>query len=40
MRKWESDEGIPPGGSLPFAFTIYSLGGAIASVEFAVEARP
>jgi hypothetical protein len=29
-----------PGGSLPFEFTVSSLGGRIERVEFAVEARP
>jgi LysM repeat protein len=40
VRRWESSEGLSPGGNLPFAFTVYSLGGRIEQVEFAVEARP
>jgi hypothetical protein len=40
VRRWESDEGIAPGGSLPFEFIVSSLGGGIERVEFAVEARP
>jgi hypothetical protein len=39
-RRWESGAGLSPGGSLPFAFMISSLGGRIERVEFAVEARP
>lgn len=40
VRRWESNAGLPPGGSLPFAFMISSVGGRIERVEFAVEARP
>ncbi len=40
VRRWESDAGLPAGGSLPFEFMVSSLGGRIARVEFAVEARP
>jgi LysM repeat protein len=40
MRRWEWDEGLSPGGSLPFEFILSSLGGRIERVEFAVEARP
>ena len=40
VRRWESDAGLDAGGSLPFAFMVSSLGGKIARVEFAVEARP
>lgn len=40
VRKWESNAGLSPGGSLPFAFMVSSLGGRIERVEFAVEARP
>ena len=40
VRRWESSEGLSPGGSLPFEFMVYSIGGKIARVEFAVEARP
>lgn len=40
MRRWEWDAGLAPGGSLPFDFTLSSLGGSIERVEFAVEARP
>ena len=40
MRRWESNAGLSPGGSLPFEFMVSSLGRKIARVEFAVEARP
>jgi len=40
VRRWESDAGLSPGGTLPFEFMISSIGGEIARVEFAVEARP
>ena len=40
VRRWESNAGLQPGGSLPFAFMISSLAGRIERVDFAVEARP
>ncbi len=40
VRRWESNAGLPPGGSLPFQFLVSSVGGRIARVGFAVEARP
>lgn len=40
LRRWEWNDGLAPGGSLPFEFTLSSLGGRIERVEFAVEARP
>jgi len=40
VRRWESSAALPAGGSLPFEFMISSIGGRIAWVEFAVEARP
>lgn len=40
VRRWESNAGLPASGSLPFEFMLSSLGGRIARVEFAVEARP
>jgi len=40
LRRWESSAGLSPGGSLPFEFMVHSIGGKIARVEFAVEARP
>ncbi len=41
VRKWESNTAsLPPGGSLPFQFLVSSVGGKIARVEFALEARP
>jgi LysM repeat protein len=40
VRRWESNASLPPGGSLPFDFFVSSVGGRIARVEFAVEARP
>jgi LysM repeat protein len=40
VRRWESDAGITPGGSLEFMFEVSSLAGEIERVEFVVEARP
>jgi LysM repeat protein len=40
LRRWEWSEGLAAGGSLPFEFMVSSLGGEIARVDFAVEARP
>jgi len=40
VRRWESNAALSAGGSLPFEFLISSIGGRIARVEFAVEARP
>jgi LysM repeat protein len=40
VRRWESNVGIPPGGSLLFNFMVSSVGGRIARVEFVVETRP
>jgi LysM repeat protein len=40
FRKWESNASLPAGGSLPFNFLVSGIGGRIARVEFAVEARP
>ena len=40
VRRWEWDDGLAAGGSIPFEFMISSIGGKIARVEFAVEARP
>jgi LysM repeat protein len=40
LRRWESTAGLSPGGNLPFEFMVYSVGGKIAHIEFAVEARP
>ncbi|HLO29752.1 MAG TPA: LysM peptidoglycan-binding domain-containing protein, partial [Anaerolineales bacterium] len=40
VRRWESMAGLAPGGNLPFEFRVSSIGGKIARVEFAVEARP
>ena len=40
VRRWESNTGLPAGGSLPFEFMVSSIGGKITRVEFAVEARP
>jgi LysM repeat protein len=40
VRRWESNSGLEAGGNLPFEFMVSSLGGEIARVEFAVEARP
>jgi hypothetical protein len=40
VRRWEWDDGLAAGGTLPFEFMVSSLGGKIARVEFVVEARP
>jgi hypothetical protein len=40
VRRWEGNGGLAAGGNLPFEFSVFSLGGTIARVEFAVEARP
>ncbi len=40
VRRWESNVALSAGGSLPFEFLLSSIGGKIARVEFAVEARP
>jgi LysM repeat protein len=40
VRRWEWSNGLSARGSVPFEFMISSLGGKIARVEFAVEARP
>ena len=40
VRRWESNVGIAAGGTLPFEFMVSSIGGKIARVDFAVEARP
>lgn len=40
VRRWEWDDGLAAGGSLPFEFLLSSIGGEISHVEFAVEARP
>ena len=40
VRRWESNASLSPGGSLPFEFMVFSLGGETERVEFAVEARP
>jgi hypothetical protein len=39
-RRWESDAGIIPGGSLEFAFEVSSVGGEIERIEFVMEAKP
>ena len=39
VRRWESTTSLNAGESLPFEFMISSIGGKIARVEFAVEAR-
>ena len=38
-RRWEGGP-LQPGGTLPFTFTVSSLGASIDRVELAVEARP
>ncbi|MCK7519798.1 MAG: hypothetical protein MZV64_19755 [Ignavibacteriales bacterium] len=39
VKRWEG-AGVQPGGVSPFEMTVASLGGRMARVEFAVEARP
>lgn len=40
MRRWESSAKLPPGGSLPFTFSVSSAAGEIERVEFVLEVRP
>lgn len=40
VRRWEWDQGLAAGGSLPFDFMVSGIGGRISRVDFAVEARP
>ncbi len=40
VRRWESTSAIQPGSSVPFTMWVSSLGGIIARVDVAVEARP
>jgi LysM repeat protein len=40
VRRWEWNDGLAAGGSLPFEFVLSSIGGEISRVEFSVEARP
>jgi len=40
VRRWEASGSLSAGGSLLFEFLLSSIGGKIAQVEFAVEARP
>jgi LysM repeat protein len=40
VRRWESTDGLAPGGSLSFLFAVSSLEGEIDRVAFVVEARP
>jgi len=39
VRRWEWENGLAAGGSIPFEFMISSIGGRITRVEFAVEVR-
>ena len=39
VRRWESSVSLNPNASLPFELMVSSIGGRIARVEFAVEAR-
>jgi hypothetical protein len=39
VRRWEWENGLAAGGSVPFEFMLSSIGGKIDRVEFAVEAR-
>jgi LysM repeat protein len=38
-RRWESDEGMSAGASMPFRLWVYSLAGAIDRVDLVVQAR-
>jgi hypothetical protein len=40
VRRWEAQDKLGPGSTLPFEFMISSLAGEITRVEFVVEARP
>ena len=40
VRRWESNAALAAGGTIPFDFLLSSIGGRIARVDFAVEARP
>jgi LysM repeat protein len=40
VRRWEWNDGLAAGGSVPFDFMLSSIGGKISRVDFAVEARP
>jgi LysM repeat protein len=40
VRRWEWNDGLAAGRSLPFEFMLSSIGGRMSRVEFAVEARP
>jgi LysM repeat protein len=40
VRRWEWNDGLAAGGSLPFDYMLSSIGGKISRVDFAVEARP
>jgi hypothetical protein len=40
VRRWESNVALTAGGATPFEFLLSSIGGRIARVDFAVEARP
>ena len=40
VRRWESNVALTAGGTIPFEFLLSSIGGRIARVDFAVEARP
>lgn len=39
-RRWESPNGVPAGGEIPFDLTVSSVAGRISRVEFVVQARP
>jgi len=40
VRRWESNVVLAAGETTPFEFLLSSIGGRIARVDFAVEARP
>jgi LysM repeat protein len=40
LRRWEASVGLTADAPVPFDFQVYSVGPAIARVEFLVEARP
>ena len=40
FRRWQSNETLPPGESLPFALHLYSIDGFIEKVDIVIEAQP
>lgn len=40
FRRWQTNETLPPGESLPFALHLYSIDGFIEKVDIVIEAQP